>query len=163
MNFSRQTSHRLHEEHRANLDLLGRVEQALTRMPRGGSAEPELLKLVAALGQHLAQDVERHFGFEERELFTRLREAGDEGIAALLQEEHDAIREVGTELAPLILAAIVGTLDAAGWDALKRGALELVERQVAHIQKEEMALLPALDDLLDDETDRELAFAYAAL
>ncbi|MEN9398357.1 MAG: hypothetical protein RLZ81_2887, partial [Pseudomonadota bacterium] len=54
------------------------------------------------------------------------------------------------------------TLDGAGWDALKRGALELVERQVAHIQKEEMALLPLLEDLLDDETDRQLAFDYAA-
>jgi hypothetical protein len=39
---------------------------------------------------------------------------------------------------------------------------ELVERQVAHIQKETMALLPMLDDLLDDETDRQLAFTYAA-
>jgi hemerythrin-like domain-containing protein len=163
MNFARQTSHRLHEEHRANLGLLGRVEQALVRMPRGGSGDTELVKLAGALGQHLAQDVERHFGFEERELFTRLREAGDEGIAALLQEEHDAVRDVAAELLPLTQAAGAGTLDAAGWDALKRGALELVERQVAHIQKEEMALLPALDDLLDDETDRELAFAYAAL
>ena len=163
MNFARQTSHRLHEEHRANLDLLGRVEQALVRMPRGGSADPALVKLAGKLGEHLTQDVERHFGFEERELFTRLREAGDEGIAALLQEEHDAVREVAAELLPLTQAASAGTLDAAGWDALNRGALELVERQVAHIQKEEMALLPALDDLLDDETDRELAFAYAAL
>ena len=163
MNFARQTSHRLHEEHRANLDLLGRVEQALVRMPRGGSGDAELAKLAGKLGEHLTQDVERHFGFEERELFTRLREAGDEGIAGLLQEEHDAIRDVAAELLPLTQAATAGTLDAAGWDALKRGALELVERQVAHIQKEEMALLPALDDLLDDETDRELAFAYAAL
>jgi len=38
----------------------------------------------------------------------------------------------------------------------------MVERQVSHIQKETMALLPMLDDLLDDETDRELSFAYAA-
>ena len=47
MNFNRQTSHTLHEEHRANLDLLGRAEQALTRAPRGdGPREPELIKLV---------------------------------------------------------------------------------------------------------------------
>ena len=45
---------------------------------------------------------------------------------------------------------------------MKRGTLELVERQVSHIQKETMALLPLLDDLLDEETDRELAFAYAS-
>jgi hypothetical protein len=31
---------------------------------------------------------------------------------------------------------------------------------LAHIQKEEMALLPVLDDLLDAETDLELSTAY---
>lgn len=154
----------LHEEHRINLDLLGRVEQALARAPRGGAgADPDLVRLVAALGHHLAQEVQRHFDFEERELFSRMKEAGDGEIASLLMDEHEAIRAVTAELLPLTQAASAGTLDGAGWDALKRGALELVERQVAHIQKEEMALLPALDDLLDDETDRELTFAYAAL
>ena len=34
-------------------------------------------------------------------------------------------------------------------------------REVAHIQKETMALLPMLDDFLDEESDRALAFAYA--
>jgi hypothetical protein len=54
-------------------------------------------------------------------------------------------------------------LDAgAGWHALRPLALEFVERQVVHIQKETMALLPLLDELLDDDTDRDLAFAYAA-
>ena len=163
MNFNRQTSHTLHEEHRANLDLLGRAEQALARAPRGdGPREPELIKLVVALARNLEQDIGRHFGFEEKELFPRMAEAGDGEIAMLLTEEHEAIREVAEELLPLTRAAAAGTLDGAGWEALKRGALELVERQVAHIQKEEMALLPLLDDLLDDETDRQLAFDYAA-
>jgi hypothetical protein len=69
---------------------------------------------------------------------------------------------VAAELLPLAHAAAAETLDDAGWDALKRGALEMVERQVAHIQKETMALLPMLDDLLDDDTDRELSMSYAA-
>lgn len=163
MNFSSQTSHTLHEEHRANLDLLGRTEQALARAPRGeGARDPDLIKLIGALARSLEQDIDRHFGFEEQELFPRMREAGDGEIAMLLTEEHDAIRAVAEELLPLTRAAASGTLDAAGWDALKRGALEMVERQVAHIQKEEMALLPLLDDLLDEETDRQLAFDYAA-
>lgn len=163
MNFSSQTSHTLHEEHRANLDLLGRAEQALARAPRGeGPRDPDLIKLIAALARNLEQDIDRHFGFEERELFPRMSEAGDGEIAMLLIEEHEAIRAVAEELLPLTRAATDGTLDGAGWDALKRGALEMVERQVAHIQKEEMALLPLLDDLLDEETDRQLAFDYAA-
>jgi len=163
MNFSTQTSHALHEDHRAILDLLGRCEQALVRAPRGDAARPpELVKLMAQLGQSLTQDIEHHFGFEERELFPRLIEAGDGGIAALLREEHEAIRAVAEELLPLSRQAEAGTLDAAGWEALKRSALEMTERQVSHIQKEEMALLPILDDLLDEETDRQLAFDYAA-
>lgn len=163
MNFSTQTSHALHEDHRAILDLLGRAEQALVRAPRGdGARTPDLMKLMAALGRSLEHDIDRHFGFEERELFPRLNQAGDGAIAALLFEEHEAIRAVAQELLPLASAAAAGSLDAAGWDALKRDALEMVERQVAHIQKEEMALLPILDDLLDDETDRQLAFDYAA-
>lgn len=162
MNSARQISHLLHQEHRNNLDLLGRVEQALGRTPsRAAGTDAELVRLVGALRLQLEQDIGRHFDFEERELFTRLTEAGEGDIAALLAEEHEAIRAVAGELLPLARSAADGSLDDAGWDALKRGAFELTERQVSHIQKEEMALLPMLDDLLDDETDRQLAFAYA--
>ena len=35
MSFMRQVSHALDEEHRSNLDLLGRVEQVLARMRPG--------------------------------------------------------------------------------------------------------------------------------
>jgi hypothetical protein len=38
--------------------------------------------------------------------------------------------------------------------------LELAERLVGHVQKEEMSLLPALEDLLDEEADAELAGRY---
>lgn len=160
MSFQRQVSHALDEEHRANLDLLGRVEQAFARAPRGDAAE--LQRLAGALARQLQHEVGRHFEFEERELFPRMADAGDGDMAALMAEEHDSIRAVAEEVRPLAEAAARGALDAAGWEALRRGALELVERQVAHIQKETMALLPLLDDVLDEDTDRDLAFAYAA-
>jgi hemerythrin-like domain-containing protein len=163
MNYQSQVSRALDDEHRANLELLGRVEQAFSRAARTGNANDETLaQLAGALGRHIEQDIGRHFDFEERELFPRMADAGDGDMAALLVEEHDAIRAVGRELLPLARAAATGTLDDGGWSALKRGALEMVERQVAHIQKETMALLPLLDDLLDEADDRELAFAYAA-
>ena len=162
MSYRRQVSHALDEEHRANLDLLGRVEKACLRGSRAGAArDPDFAKLAGAFGRHLEQDIGRHFDFEERELFPRMADAGDGDMAALLIEEHEAIRAVAVELLPLTRAAAAGTLDDAGWDALKRTALEMVERQVTHIQKETMALLPLLDDLLDEDTDRDLAFAYA--
>ena len=158
-----QTGMALHDEHRANLGLLGRIETALARAPRGAAAQGvALLDLLRALQQQLRQDVERHFAFEERELFARLEEAGDGAIAGLLRDEHDAIRDLADELAPLLRRALDRALDDAGWDGLRAAAMELVERQVSHIQKEEMALLPMLDDLLDDETDRRIAMDYAS-
>lgn len=163
MTFQRQVSRALDDEHRMNLDLLGRVEQAFGRATGAGMAtDADLARLVGALGRHMEQDVDRHFDFEERELFPRMEEAGDGDMASLLAEEHASIRAVTGELLPLARAAAAGTLAASDWDALRRTALELVDRQVAHIQKETMALLPLLDDLLDEETDRELAFAYAS-
>jgi hemerythrin-like domain-containing protein len=165
MNSTRHTARALHEEHRANLELLGRVELAMGRTSRTAlrsAAAPgsELLRLVAALEHQVAHDVERHFVFEETELFSRMAASGDGRIAALLAEEHAAIRDVAAELLPMARAVAAGALDDAGWAALAGSALELVERQVSHIQKEEMALLPMLEDLLDDETDRRLAMEY---
>ena len=163
MSFRRQVSQALDNDHRANLDLLGRVEQALARTARARMAhDPELARLAGALARQLEQDVGPHFDFEERDLFPRLADAGEGDIAALLAEEHEAIRAVAAEVLPLARAAAAGTLDGAGWDLFKRAAFELVERQVAHIQKETMALLPMLEDLLDEDADRELAFAYAS-
>jgi hemerythrin-like domain-containing protein len=156
---STQVSRILDDEHRSNLALLGKVEQALTRAPR---FDPELAGLIGQLARAVEHDIDRHFRFEEESLLPRMAEAGDDEMAGLLVEEHDAIREVAGELLPLARLAAQGTSDEAGWSALRRSALELVERQVAHIQKETMALLPLLDDLLDDDTDRELAFAYAS-
>ena len=163
MNYRRQVSRALDDEHRANLDFIRRIEDALSRSAGAGCAQdPELPRLVGEFCRQLEQDLGRHFDFEERELFPRMRDSGDGDMAALLEEEHAAIRAVAREVLPLAQAASTGGLDEAGRAALKRGALEMVERQVAHIQKETMALLPLVDELLDEATDRELSFAYAA-
>ena len=160
MSFSRQVPQALDEEHRTNLALLDRLERALG----AGSGESELASLVTlakALVRQLERELVHHFGFEEAELFPRMAQAGDGDLAALLSEEHASIRAVAEELLPLARALSAGGLTVGERPAFKRLALELIERMVAHIQKETMALLPLLDDLLDDETDRELAFAYS--
>jgi hemerythrin-like domain-containing protein len=162
MNFRRQVNHALDREHRATLDLLGRVEQAFVRVsPAAAARDPGLARLAASLAVHIEHDIGRHFEFEEQELFPRLEACGEGDIVGLLMEEHVAIREVAGEVLPLAQAAVAGTLDSAGWEALKRGGLEMVERLVSHIDKETTALMPTLDDMLDDETDRELALHYA--
>jgi len=156
---STQVSRILDDEHRNNIALLGKVEQSFARALR---YEPGLAGLTGQLVRALEHDIDRHFRFEEESLFPRMADAGDGEMAGLLVEEHESIREVAAELLPLARQAAGGTIDEAGWSRLRLCALELVERQVAHIQKETMALLPLLDDVLDDDTDRELAFAYAS-
>ncbi len=159
MSFSGQVSRILDEEHRSNLDLLGKVEQAVGRAQR---FDPALSGLIGQFARALEHDIDRHFKFEEEHLFPLMAEGGDGDMAALMQEEHESIREVAAELLPVARAAAAGSIDEAGWALLRRCSLELVERQVAHIQKETMALLPLLDDLLDEDKDRDLAFAYAS-
>lgn len=139
---TRQVSRRLHEEHQATLALWARVEAALA----ANRADAALLKSAAA---SLADEVHRHFIFEERELFPRLAQAGEGDIAQLLHEEHATILEAAQRFIELVKADPSDK-------ALRPLGLELAERLVSHVQKEEMSMLPALEDLLDDDTDAEL-------
>jgi DUF438 domain-containing protein len=148
MEFNRHISRRLHEEHDATLALWGRVEASLA------AGKHDLLLLKSAAGA-LAHELDHHFRFEERELFPRLAAAGEGDIGELLQEEHEVIREAGKRF-----IALVGEDSAK--DRIRILGLELAERLVAHVQKEEMSLLPALDDLVDEAADGELSAAYAS-
>ena len=140
-------SRRLHEEHQATLALWARVEATLA----AGRHDPALMRSAAAA---LAEEIERHFAFEENELFPRLAAAGEGDIAELLREEHVAIREAALRFIALSKEVFSKEMQVCG--------LELAERLVSHVQKEEMSLLPALDDLLDEAADAELAVAYAS-
>ena len=148
MEFNRHISRRLHEEHDATLALWGRVEAALA----AGKHDALLLKSAAAA---LAHELDHHFRFEEQELFPRLAAAGEGDIGELLQEEHAVIRAAGSQFISLITADVSDP-------RIKPLGLELAERLVAHVQKEEMSLLPSLDDLLDEDADSELSVAYAS-
>ena len=165
MDFQCQTSKRLYEEHVATLQLLARVERVVTG--RAGAYPPaagdgEWSAFVRTLLLAIEVEVARHFEFEERDLFPRLEQAGDGDLVALLNEEHASIRAVAEPLAGLLREALAGGLAPAQSQTLKILALEFSERLGAHAQKEDGALLPLLENLLDADTDRELFGAYAA-
>jgi DUF438 domain-containing protein len=147
MEFNRHISRRLHEEHDATLALWGRLESSLA----AGRHDAALLASAAAA---LAHELDHHFRFEERELFPRLAAAGEGDIGELLQEEHEVIREAGKRFIALVR-------DDPENSRVKVLGLELAERLVAHVQKEEMSLLPAIEDLVDEAADAELSMAYA--
>ena len=140
---TRQVNRRLLEEHQATLALWTRVESALA----AGRAEPALLRAAAA---SLGGEIGHHFRFEEEALFPRLAASGEGDIASLLAEEHATIQDAARRFIELVNA---GTAER----EIRVLGLELAERLVSHVQKEEMSMLPALEDLLDDDADAELA------
>ncbi|OGA53229.1 MAG: hypothetical protein A3G25_05450 [Betaproteobacteria bacterium RIFCSPLOWO2_12_FULL_63_13] len=165
MEFQRQTSRRLHEEHGVTLELLERLERVFTGRsgiyppPDGDSNWPDFARRLLGAIEY---EVARHFEFEEHDLFPHLERAGDGDLAQLLTEEHRTIREAAQPLTLLMRKALAGGAQPEDWQTMKVLALEFSERLTSHAQKEESALLPVLDDVLDEQTDRELFGAYVA-
>lgn len=163
--FNNRISQTLHEEHRATIALMERLEQLITKNRRSGSPncdDPAVRQLLADLSTGVQGEVERHFAFEEERLFPYLSAAGDEAIGAHLAGEHAAIRPVGLRIAGLARAASTGAFDQASWTEFCRAGQELCERMLAHVQKEEMALLPLLEENMDADTEMRLFEEYAA-
>ena len=161
MAFRLQSSRRLHEEHEVTLVLLRRFERALLGHARTfppTAADPEWETLVRTLAGALHHEIANHFQFEEEKLFPPLRAAGEAELTGLLSEEHGEIRDVVSALMPLLHASLVAESDR--WEPLKMLGLELCERLKSHIDKEEVALLPALDAALDQAIDALLIADY---
>jgi len=164
MDLARSTCRRLHDEHEAVFELLRRLQRALAGA--GLDAVPDFLEapwsvLLRDVRNGLEFEVARHFDFEERSLFPILSDAGEGDLVDLLESDHRIIREVTAPLLELVGRGLMGGLDAPGWHALKRLGLELCERLSDHAQKEEQAMLPALEGLLSEDEDRDLFAAYA--
>ena len=164
MELQRQISRKLYEEHIAVIDLLGRFGRALQRLGASPPAadDPVWRVLLAQVGTALEYEITRHFDLEETQLFPRLHARGEGDLAELLFEDHEMIREVTRPLLGLVARAQAGGLDAAGWRALKASGLERVERLSAHAEKEQGALVPLVDEMLDEATDLELWTQYTS-
>lgn len=163
MSFTNRISQTLHEEHRATTALMELLENLIVRQGRSGPPNVSsrgTAQLLSALSAGVEAEVERHFAFEEQKVFTYLEAVGDAEIGAHLTSEHQAMRPLGIRLAALARGAAVHGFDAPGWDEFRRLGQELCERMLAHVQKEEMALLPLLEETMDAETEARLYQDY---
>src|SRR3990172_2814652 len=97
MSFTNRISQTLHEEHRATIALMERLEQLMARHrpgpPHIGAAGGA--QLLGDLATGAEAEVRRHFAFEEPHLFSYLDAVGDGAIGAHLTEEHAAMRPIG--------------------------------------------------------------------
>ncbi len=163
MDFANRISQTLHDEHMATIALMERLELIIARFRKGGppdAKDPAIVKLLGDLSVGLTHELNHHFDFEEAELFGILAEVGDETVATELAEEHVVIRPVAAALVELAGEARAQGFDAARWDEFRRLGQDLCVRLVPHAQKEEMALLPVLEDNMDAETEAKLYETY---
>jgi len=163
MEFSRRTPQVLHEDHSATIKVLEALETMIANARRKVPAisDPTVMHALSMTAGAIEQEISTHFAFEEQELFTRLEEAGDGAIGAHLKQEHAAILPLGQQVATLARSAMDSGFTDHSWGQFRAACSEMIERMFAHIQKEEMALLPLLDDLLDPETDMDLSTNYS--
>ncbi len=164
MSMDRQVSRMLHEEHMQAAALMERLGSALAR--HGPSAPPAagdaaFASLCRDLDGALVGEIERHFRFEEDELFPALEARGEGDLGTLLTEEHGAMLPARRRLRELLKATQGQPLAPGAWAEFHRLAGELVESLLSHIQKEELALIPLIEELLDAEADARFAEAYA--
>ena len=163
MSYTNRISQTLHDEHAATVALMERLEQMLARGRRGGppdKADGNVARLLSDLAVGLEAEVERHFAFEENHIFTYLEAIGDAGIGEHLTNEHAAIRPIGARVATIARAAATNGFAPAEWEEFKRLAQDLSDRILTHVQKEEAALLPVIEENMDPETEARLYQEY---
>jgi len=163
MDFTNRVCQSLHDEHMATLALFERVEQLLSRHKRADppdAADPGVARLLLDLRTWVDTEIKRHFDFEEDQLFGYLDEHGDKALNTSLTGEHRVIRPLGARLGALAQDAAGQRFNAAKWDEFWRTGQELCEHIRGHVQKEEMALLPAIQDAMDPDTDARLYQQY---
>ena len=154
----------LHDDHMATLAVLERVEAVLTKQGKKScpsEIDANMTALLNDMTAILSAEVTGHFAFEEEYLFPRFAEMADHGIPMMLKSEHDIIRPLAAELRGLCQTAKSEGFTQETWEMFYDKGLEMVEREVFHIQKEEMGFLPAIDQMIDEEDQAELEMAYA--
>jgi DUF438 domain-containing protein len=164
MYYDSQIAQVLHDEHLRIIDLMNRLEGATTgRKAKVAPAgdDPEAATLLADLNAELQGVAGHHFEFEEENIFPALTAIGDVAIPHMLRQEHDLLRNLSETMLPLVQKARGDGFTADDWAEFRDLALELVERQITHIQKEEMGLLPVLSDVFEGQRDGELALLFA--
>ena len=165
MDFLRHIPRALHDEHMGTIALLERLEALLGRHRSTSPPEietPEIAKLLKVLSRAIEAEIYPHFAFEEEFLFTKFAERGDNEMGDFLIAEHRAMLPLAKRLVELIAGARAAGFTSDSWAEFHATAAELVKGLMSHIQKEEMGLLPALDNLLDEDADNVLALEFAA-
>jgi hemerythrin-like domain-containing protein len=163
MTFANRICRILHDEHCATIALTRRLERVIAQYQKSDwpdASDPDVARLLVDLSIGMTNELGRHFDFEERRLFPCLTAAGDEAIVVHLMEEHVSIRPLADALAKLLHEAQSQGFDGARWNEFRRLAQEFCQRIGTHVDQEENALLPALEESMSVESEAQLFDEY---
>ncbi|HER26558.1 MAG TPA: hemerythrin domain-containing protein [Rhodospirillales bacterium] len=164
MEYSTSICNTLHEEHMMTVGMLEKLETALTKIGRKNlpaANDPQLSRLLTDLIAIMQSEISSHFGFEEDHLFPRIEEMGDSAMLTILRDEHNTIRPLAARVSEVVKASRADGFSPDRWAELYDLGLELAEREIFHIQKEEMGFLSLLDQFIEPDEDRALSMAFA--
>ena len=147
----------LHDDHMATVALLTEVERVVLARQAAPARDDQTGRFIDRLCKAMNSEISGHFDFEEASVFPVLAEYGMAGLADLLIEEHHVLRNVMNDVVAGAGAARANGFSPEAWGAFRRLCGELVERLTSHIEKEERAMIPELEDALTPEIDTELA------
>lgn len=117
--------------------------------------EEEIRSLIAALG-----DFSHHHAFEEEALFPQLRHCESGTTASYLAEEHSTIEPIVERVRVIAGESLRCRGDLGLWTRFRRAVDDLYTEVIDHMAREEELIVQRLRDLLDTETDRELALQH---
>lgn len=155
----------LHEEHFWTLMLVNRLEERIAGSeadrpidPNDAGDREQLDELISLL-----DDTARHHAFEERLLFPLIRERCGNDVAKTLTEEHSAMGPMSKRLRTIAADILRSGVTAERWQAFRTAGQEFAAYVMLHLQKEELALVQKLGEMLDPETDHVLAERYGKI
>ena len=147
----------LHDDHMATVALLTEVERVVLARQAAPAQNDQTGRFIDRLCKAVDGEISGHFDFEEASVFPMLAEYGMADLGDLLIEEHHVLRNVMNDIVAGADASRASGFSPEAWAAFRRLCGELVERLTSHIEKEERALIPELEDALTPEVDTELA------
>ncbi len=158
MAFKYSCSRILHDDHMTTLALLTEAERmVLSRRDGPPNIDQEYRRFIDRFCRALNTEVTDHFDFEEVSLLPVVAEYGEAALCDLLLEEHQVLLDVVADVVAQAQAGRDNGFAAEDWGRFRSLCGELIERLTSHIEKEERALLPALEEALTPDMDTELA------
>ena len=165
MDFQFEISKRLSKDHQEVTALLLRLEKfiqshATDRQPDWQG--PEARRILSDLKGALRTEIPNHFAIEEQELFPLYAQEGGTDMVELLLADHQIILGLAEEIKPLVEKALSSPdgLSQAEWETFRTKCNVFVTELCSHAEKEEFGFVPAVDELMNPATAKQIFDRY---